>query len=176
VAVYRNLLTAYKPGDIGIYGTSAGAIITVETAARIRQLGLPMPAALGIFSGWGDFSRAGDSMSLFSIQGLVGTVMPRSSAGLLPEYVGETDPKDPVLSPIYSDLRGMPPTLFITSTRDMLLSGTVILHQAFLSAGVDARLVVFEALPHAFWLDVKLPESRTADEMIARFMDDHLGK
>jgi len=52
----------------------------------------------------------------------------------------------------------------------------VILHQAFLRAGVDARLVVFEALPHAFWLDVNLPESRAADELIARFLDDHLGR
>lgn len=176
VAVYRKLLTVYQPGKIGIYGTSAGAIITAEMAVRIKRLGLPMPAALGIFSAWGDFSKAGDSMSLFGIQGLVGTVIPHNLRGLLPEYVGETDPKDPLLSPIYADLRGMPPTLFLTSTRDMLLSGTVILHQAFLNAGVDARLVVFEALPHAFWLDSKLPESRAADEMVAHFMDDHLGR
>jgi len=176
VAVYQELLKDHQPAKIGIYGTSAGAIITAETAVRIRQLGLPMPAVLGIFSAWGDFSRAGDSMSLFSIQGLVGTLIPHSSAGLLPEYVGDTDPKNPVLSPIYADLRGMPPTLFLTSTRDMLLSGTVMLHRAFLDAGVDARLVVFEALPHAFWLDVRLPEARAANEMIAHFMDDHLGK
>jgi len=176
VAVYRELLKSYQPGNIGIYGTSAGAILAAETAVRIKQRGLPLPAALGIFSGWGDFSKAGDSLSLFSIQGLVGTLIPRSSAGLMPEYVGKTDPKDPVLSPIYADLRGMPPTLFLTGTRDMLLSGTVLLHQAFLRAGVDARLVVFEALPHAFWLDVNLPESRAADEMIAHFMDDHIGK
>jgi acetyl esterase/lipase len=176
VEVYRQLLTSHRPGKIGIYGTSAGAIIAAETAVRIKQLGLPMPAALGIFSAWGDFSKAGDSMSLFGIQGLIGGVISHSSTGLLPEYVGATDPKNPLLSPIYADLRGMPPTLFLTSTRDMLLSGTVILHQAFLKAGVDARLVVFEALPHAFWLDAKLPESRAADEMIAQFMDGCLGK
>ena len=54
---------------------------------------------------------------------------------------------DPVLSPIYADLHGLPPTLFITSGRDLLLSGTVNLHRAYLNAGVDARLVVFDALP-----------------------------
>jgi acetyl esterase/lipase len=94
----------------------------------------------------------------------------------LPEYVGQTDATNPVLSPTYADLRGMPPTLFLTSTRDMLLSGTAILHQAYLRAGVDARLAVFEALPHAFWLDASIPESRAANAMMARFLDEHLGK
>jgi len=176
IAVYQELLKVYRPEKIGIYGTSAGAILTTETAAKIKQLGLPLPAALGIFSALGDFSKAGDSWSLFSIQGLTGTVAPRSTGALLPDYVGQTDPMNPVLSPLYSDLRGMPPTLFATSTRDMLLSGTVILHQAFLRAGVDARLVVFEALPHAFWLDAQLPESRTANEIMAHFFTDQLGK
>ncbi len=175
VAVYRELLKTHSAGKIGIYGTSAGAILTAETAVKIRQLGLPMPAVLGIFSGWGDFSKAGDSLALFGLQGLSGPLLPRGSVPLIPDYVGGTDAMDSVLSPIYADLRGMPPTLFLTSTRDMLLSGTVILHQAFLRAGNDARLVVFEALPHAFWLDVHLPESRAADETMARFFDSHLG-
>ena len=57
----------------------------------------------------------------------------------------------------------MPPTLFITSGRDILLSGTTILHRAFLRAGNDnAELVVFEGLPHAFWNDPNLPESKEA--------------
>jgi acetyl esterase/lipase len=93
-----------------------------------------------------------------------------------PEYVGTTDAKDPVLSPVYADLRGMPPTLFVTSSRDLLLSGTTILHRAFLRAGGDAHLVVFEALPHAFWNDVDLPESREADEIMAQFFDTHVGR
>ena len=176
IAVYKELLKTYRPEKIGIFGTSAGAILTAETAAKIKQLGLPLPAVLGIFSVLGDFSKAGDSWSLFGIQGLTGTVAPRTTGPLLPDYVGRTDPTDPVLSPLFSDLKGMPPTLFATSTRDMLLSGTVILHQAFLHAGADARLVVFEALPHAFWLDSHLPESRSANEIMAHFFNDHLGK
>jgi hypothetical protein len=51
----------------------------------------------------------------------------------------------------------------------------LVLHLAFLRAGNDARLVVFEALPHAFWLDALLPESHTANELMARFLDSHLG-
>ena len=74
------------------------------------------------------------------------------------------------------DVKGFPPTLFITSGRDLLLSGTTILHRHFLAAGVDAQLVVFEALPHAFWNDVNLPESREAYGIMAKFFDSHLAK
>ena len=64
VAVYRELLKTYKPAHIAIYGTSAGAILTGEVAVRLKQLNLPLPGALGIFSGMGDFSRDGDSLSI----------------------------------------------------------------------------------------------------------------
>jgi len=83
--------------------------------------------------------------------------------------VGSTDVKDPVLSPIYADLHGLPPSLFITSERDALLSSTANLHRAYLRAGVDARLVVFDALPHAFWGDPNLPESIEASHIMADF-------
>ena len=174
IAVYREVLKTHKPQNIAIYGTSAGAILTAEVAAKLKQLGLPEPAALGIFSGFGDWANRGDSQALFSLRGLAGHLdvpEPRTRDG----YSTSTDPKDPILSPIYSDLRGMPPTLFITSTRDMLLSGTTILHRAFLRAGGDAQLVVFEALPHAFWNDPSLPETREADQIMARFFTKNLG-
>jgi len=177
IAVYKELLKTYKPRNIALYGTSAGAILTAETAVKIKQLGLPMPGALGVFSGLGDFSLAGDSQSMYALRGLSGYLSPPVMEGVHdPEYVGTTNPKDPVLSPVYADLRGMPPTLFVTSGRDLLLSGTTILHRAFLRAGADAQLVVFEALPHAFWNDVDLPESREADEIMAHFFDTHVGK
>lgn len=174
IAVYKELLRTYKPHHIGIYGASAGAILTAEVAARIKQLGLPMPGALGIFTGSGDFSKRGDSAAMYSVVGLFGPLSPPSNGPWISPYVGHTDPKDPVLSPIYSDLRGMPPTLFLTSTRDMLLSATALLHRAFVRAGDDAQLVVFEALPHGFWYEAGLPESHEADELIAHFFDLHL--
>ena len=70
VAVYRELLKSYKPSNIGIYGTSAGAILTAEVVAKLKQLGLPMPAALGIFSGMGDFARPGDSAAMYALRGI----------------------------------------------------------------------------------------------------------
>lgn len=169
VAVYKELLKTYKPNHIVIYGTSAGAILTGEVAVKIKQLGLPMPAALGIFSGMGDFARTGDSQSLFALRGLAGHLDPPQSGTHDPSYVGTADPRNPVLSPIYADLHGLPPTLFVTSERDMLLSGTANLHRAFLEAGVNARLIVFDGLPHAFWYDDKLPEAIEANHMMADF-------
>ncbi len=177
VAVYRELLKTHRPQDIGIFGTSAGAALTAEVAVRLKQLGVPLPAALGIFSGMGDFSRRGDSEALYALGGLSGHLAPPAPPmegnG---EYTGATRLVDPVLSPIFADLRGMPPTLFLTSGRDLLLSGTTLLHRAFLRAGADARLVVFEALPHAFWNDPTLPETREANEMMARFFASELGR
>lgn len=176
VAVYKELLKTYKPGHIVIYGTSAGAILTAEVASKLKQLGMPLPAAMGIFSGMGDFAREGDSQALYALRGFSGHLDPPQPGVHDAEYVAATNPQDGVLSPIYSDLRGLPPTLFITSGRDLLLSGTVNLHRAYLNAGVDARLVVFDGLSHAFWYDPMLPEAQEANHMMADFFVKQLAK
>jgi epsilon-lactone hydrolase len=176
VAVYKELSKTYEPRNIALYGTSAGAILTAEVAVKLRRLGLPLPGALGIFSGNGDFSRIGDSYAIYALAGFSGPLKPPSKNIAPSPYVGSTNTKDPVLSPVYATLTGFPPSLFITSTRDLLLSGTVILHRAFLRAGVKAELVVFEALPHAFWNDAELPESKEAYGIMAAFFDKNLGR
>ena len=175
IAVYRELLKSYAPKHIGVFGSSAGAGLTVEMAVRLKQLKLPMPGALGSFSAPGDMSDGGDSRSLYNTDGLRGYV-PVAGAPLDPEYVGSTDRKDPVLSPLYADLRGMPPTLFVSSERDLLLSSTTTLHRAFLRAGDDAQLVVFEALPHVFWNNSALPETHEAWNFMASFFKAQLGR
>jgi len=175
-AVYQELLKTHKPSQLGLFGTSAGAILTAEVAARLRRDGLPLPAALGVFSGTGDLSQAADSDALFTIWGWTGHLDPPSGHPHASAYVGNSDAKDPVLSPLYADLHGFPPTLFVTSTRDLLLSGTTILHRAFLRAGVDAQLVVFEALPHAFWYDYHLPETKEALDIMAKFFSEKVGR
>jgi epsilon-lactone hydrolase len=174
VAVYRELLKTYKPDHIVLYGTSAGATLTAETAVRLKQLNLPMPAALGIFSTLDSFARMGDSWAMFNLSGLAGHLDPPDAGTHDPYYVGSADPKDPVLSPIYADLRGLPPALFVSSTRDALLSSTSNLHRAFLRAGIDARLVVFDGLWHAFWYNSALPESIEANHLMADFFLKHL--
>jgi epsilon-lactone hydrolase len=72
-------------------------------------------------------------------------------------------------------LHGMPPTLLVTSTRDLLLSNTSVFHRVSLHSGVDAQLIVYEALPHAFWYHFQLPETRECLELMAKFFDEKLG-
>ena len=177
VAVYQELLKDHKPQNIGIFGTSAGAILTAEVAVKLKQSGLPLPSALGMFSVLGDFSAPGESAALFTLNGFPGTLMPEHTGKHAPnEYAPNIDQKDPVLSPLYADLHGMPPSLFVTSTRDLLLSSTSILHRAYLGAGNDTQLVVYEALPHAFWYHFDLPETQESLELMAKFFDQKIAR
>jgi monoterpene epsilon-lactone hydrolase len=180
VSVYRQLLKTYKPRNIGLYGSSAGAVLSAEAAVKLRKLGLPLPGALGFFSGTGDLGRHGDSEAFFSVTGLSGLLTPPTTPpdhrATNTEYAGSADPTDPVLSPIFADLSGFSPTLFVTSTRDIFLSGTALLHRAFLREGVDARLVVFEGLSHTFWVsNPNLPETKEALELMAAFFTKQVG-
>lgn len=177
VAVYRELLEAYDPKNIGIYGTSAGGILTAQTAAELIRLGLPLPACLGMFTGTGDMADFGDSARIFSVAGFWGDVAPSLDhpSSELGAYRGKHDPKDPVLSPIHADLRRFPPSLIITGTRDAMLSATSIFHRALRRAGAESDLFVFEAMPHAHWYAFHLPESREAVDVMARFFGERLG-
>jgi acetyl esterase/lipase len=177
VAVYQELLKTYKPHNVGIFGTSAGATLTAEVASQLKQAGAPLPGALGMFSVHPDYTRPTDSQELFALDGLPGRLEPRDPNKPSDDpYVGKTDPQDPVLSPLYADLKQWPPSLLVTSTRDLLLSDTTMLHRALLRAGDDAQLVVYEAMPHAFWYHYQLPETQEALDVMAKFFDKKLGR
>src|SRR5207302_2537606 len=90
IAVYKELLKTYKPSRIAIYGTSAGATMTAETAVRLKQLHLPQPAALGIFSTLASFSRMGDSYAIFNLSGLRGHPEPPDGSPHDPYYIATT--------------------------------------------------------------------------------------
>jgi acetyl esterase/lipase len=177
VAVYKELLKTYKPRNIGVFGTSAGATLTAEVAARLKQTGVPLPGALGMFSVHPDYTRPTDSQELFALDGFPGRLEPRDP-NKAPEdaYAGSTDRRDPVLSPLFADLKVWPPSLLVTSTRDLLLSDTAMFHRALLRSGDDAQLVVYEALPHAFWYHYQLPETREALGLMAKFFEEKVGR
>ncbi|MCX6627521.1 MAG: alpha/beta hydrolase fold domain-containing protein, partial [Candidatus Solibacter sp.] len=174
VAVYKELLKTHQPGTLAIYGTSAGAILTAQVAVRLKHDKVPLPAALGFFTGHVDFTASGDSHAFFGVPGLMGARIPEAESSR--PYMAGHDPKDPLASPIFADLTGLPPTLCITGTRDQFLSSTSIFHRALLRAGVDAELVVFEAMSHAHWFMIGIPEATEALETMAKFFDRNLGK
>jgi monoterpene epsilon-lactone hydrolase len=172
IAVYRELLKTYSPKHLALYGSSAGAVLSAQTAVRARQLGLPLPAALGFFSGTVDFARPGDSEAFFTIGGLGPLVTP--VAVQAHGYLADNDLANPVLSPAYADVRGFPPVLLMCGTRDFFLSGTTNFHRQLLRAGVLAQLVVFDAMPHVHWGNAALPESQEALDIQARFLAEHV--
>jgi monoterpene epsilon-lactone hydrolase len=172
VAVYRELLKQYKADQMGLYGSSAGAVLAAEATVKLRQLGLPAPAALGFFSGTADWARPGDTEGIFGIVGFAKRVIP-----ILDQAQGYTrgaNLKDPVLSPIYADLKGFPATLCMSGTRDFFLSATTNFHRALLRSGVEANLVVFDAMPHVHWTESSLPETEEALKIQAEFLAKHL--
>jgi epsilon-lactone hydrolase len=162
-AVYRALLQQNPQRRIGLYGTSAGAILCTQLLVRLQRAGLPPPRVLGFFSGSADLSRPGDSEHFFRPPEDAST-----AEGFFSSYIGALDPGSPEISATFADLRGFPPTLCIAGTRDFLLSQTALFHRALLRAGVEAQLVVFEAMPHAHWIYLALPES---DEAFAHMAD-----
>jgi acetyl esterase/lipase len=168
-SVYRALLAEHGASRLALYGTSAGACLCAQLIVRLRESGVPLPRALGFFSGTADLSRRGDSEFFFRP-----AAERLADAEQFFEYVAGSDRSTPVVSPIFADLRGLPPTLCIAGTRDFMLSQTALFHQALLAANVDARLLLFEAMPHAHWIFLDLPESDQAFRAMARFFVSRL--
>ena len=177
VAVYRELLNSVPAKNIGVVGTSTGGGLALALVLRAKQEGLPLPGALAPGSPWSDLTKTGDT---FYTNDLVDNFQV-SYDGYLADaakvYANGRDLKDPMLSPIYGDLSGFPPTILTSGTRDLFLSLTVRTHRKLRQAGVIAELQVFEAISHAqYSVNAGAPETKEAFEEIARFFDAHLGK
>ena len=90
-------------------------------------------------------------------------------------YAGGNDLKSPLLSPVYGNFEGYPPTILVTGTRDMFLSDTARTHQKIRAAGGTADLLVLEGLSHAgYMFDLKSPESQLTYQEISKFLKTHL--
>lgn len=174
VGVYRELLETHQAGKIGIYGNSAGGFLTGQALVRLQQEELPMPACAGIISAGGNLYDFGDTRQIFTLGGFYGNhgFPLEHELSEVQAYLGGADPRDPILAPETADLSAFPPSLFITGTRDALLSATSNFHRALLRAGREAELVVFDAMPHGHFYALHLPESReTYDVMVKFFLE-----
>ncbi|APO95883.1 alpha/beta hydrolase [Xanthomonas vesicatoria] len=178
-AVYRAALKRYSPEHIGMFGCSAGGVLTGESLAWFAKERLPMPAAAGMFCAAGDARYRGDSR--YVVAAVNDALLP-NAAGELPImedlYYGDgVDFHDPLVSPVFSDavLRQFPPTLLITATRAAELSAAAYTHSRLIDLGRESDLHVWDGLGHAFHLTETLPESQQALRVTARFFSRHLG-
>lgn len=170
VAAYRGLLAeGIAPGDIVIAGDSAGGGLSVATALRLRELEQPLPRALVLFSPWMDLSLE---------------QLPHATPGevmLTPEWMAEgaraylarTDARHPLVSPLFADLRGLPPTLVQVGTDELLLGDSRRLHERLRAAGVAVRCEEYPRRWHVFQASAGvLADADRAIESVARFIRD----
>jgi acetyl esterase/lipase len=162
VAAYRGLLAeGVAPNAIVIAGDSAGGGLAVAAALSLRQLGVPRPAALVLFSPWVDLGL-----------GALGPPPPGEFMVTKPWleqcarfYLAGHPAADSLASPIAADLHGLPPTLIQVGTDELLLTDSRRLHAALEAAGVEAVLQVFPRRWHVFQLLAGLLED--ADRALA---------
>lgn len=149
VTAYKAVLKNTSPSNVAFFGTAAGGALTLEMVLRAKQLGLPLPGAIAPGTPMSDVTKTGDT---FHTNEKVDNVLVSRDGfcdAATVVYAKGHDLSDPLLSPVNGDMRGFPPTILTTGTRDLLLSNTVRLHRKLQHAGVAAELVVFEGQSHA---------------------------
>jgi monoterpene epsilon-lactone hydrolase len=126
MAVYRHAIDRHGPENIIIGGRSAGGNLAAATMLRVRDEGLPMPAAMVLLSPQLDLTESGDS---FQVNQLIDVVLPRPLVSNNQLYANGADPALPYLSPLFGDVTGFPATFLQSGTRDLFLSNSVRMHR-----------------------------------------------
>ncbi|VWX53365.1 alpha/beta hydrolase [Novosphingobium sp. 9U] len=178
-AVYAGLLQDYAPGRIGIYGGSAGGVLTAQTAAWLAAHGLPQAGAIGVFGAGGVPFEAGESAYVTGY--IDGAFPPPPADGSAPPditkgYFNGIDADDPSAWPAYhlDVLARFPPTLIITGTRSIDLSPAIYTNSQLIKAGVRSTLIVGESMGHCYYYNLALPEARDAYDAIVAFFRENL--
>ena len=167
---YRAILElGHDPERTAVAGDSAGGALAVSTVRSLREMGLPTPAAMVLISPWLDLSLSGASV------GSVGRRDPvlrrEGLAGSARNHAGGLHLDDPRISPLFADLRTLPPTLIQVGTDEILLDDATRFADRAYAAGVDVDLQRFDGLFHDFQVFATvLGSSRAAIEDIAAFL------
>ena len=176
VAVLNALyVQGLAPSDIAVYGDSAGAAIAASALLRAREGGLPLPAALVLWSPWADLTRSGDSyLTLADAEPFYADALLATAARA---YSGASCLSDPLVSVLFADYTpGWLPTLIQCGTREILLSDSVRLHRRMQDAGADAVLELYDGLWHVFqFKPIDSPEALRARSRTIRFLKQQLG-
>jgi acetyl esterase/lipase len=166
VAFYRRLLREHDPAEIIVGGASAGGNLAAATILRVRDEGLPLPAAVVLLSPEVDLTESGDTFRTNAGIDGMGSLM---QANLL--YAAGRKLIEPYVSPLFGDFAaGFPPTLLTAGTRDVFLSNAVRLHRKLRAAGVPAELHVLEAAAHGAFGGTSREEAEL-DKDIRQFCD-----
>jgi epsilon-lactone hydrolase len=158
-----------KPEQIILMGDSAGGGLSVALILALRTEGLPLPAAVVCLSPWFDLACTGDSLRTRAKADLFLT--PQELQQAATAYLGTTDPYTPLASPLYADLRGLPPLFLQIGTNDILLDDSLRLAERARKAGVQVELEVWQHMPHVWQMAGRLlPEARQAMQHIQHFV------
>lgn len=171
LAVYKNLLKKYEPSCIGIYGCSAGALLIAQAIAQLLREGEPVPGALGMSCGGAYYWHQGDS-------GFIGNALRATSVPTVednPYFEGLTVDHAFAFPGNNPDrLRGFPPSILISSSRDFAMSSVTQTHGQLVKAGVAAQLHIFDGLKHGFHYNSELPQSEDTFDLITQFFKKYL--
>ena len=171
-SAYRWLLgQGYQGRDIALLGDSAGGGLVLSLALALVAAGLARPAAIAVLSPTTDLSAGSDTRVTLAAHD---PILVGESAERFALYAGTHDLKDPLVSPVYGDLRGLPPLLIQVGTREVLLSDAVRLARRAREARVDVTLDVWEGMWHVWQGHPVAPESRQASAEIGQFLEKHL--
>jgi acetyl esterase/lipase len=175
-SVYRQLLQDHAPRQIGIYGCSAGGFLTAQSIAWFDHVGLPLPGAIGMFCGAAG-RMSGDSLHI--APALAGARMQEHFELQFPYFSqAHVAEDDPLVYPINSQrlLARFPPSLLLAGSRDFALSSLFQTQRELVKQAVEVELHVWDGLPHAFFVDPDLPESREVYDVITKFFERHLDR
>jgi len=171
VAAYRWLIDNHvDPRYLAIAGDSAGGGLTLALLVSLRDGKIPLPAAGVCLSPWTDLAFSGESwISKAAVDLIVFAVKEREFARL---YLGGIEPRAPLASPLYADLKGLPPLLVQVGTNEVLLADSRRLVDRAKEAGVDAVIDEWEKMQHVWQFAAGfIPEGRRAIARIGEFID-----
>jgi len=175
IKIYKWLINEekFKPNKIVIAGDSAGGGLTLATLLKLRDLGITLPAAGVCLSPWTDLTFAGESYYDKNIIDPGITLDELMFDARL--YLGNEDPKNPYVSPVYADLKGLPPLLIHVGTVEKLLNDSTRIAKSAKNAGVNVTLKIWKEMIHVFQAyAVLIREGQESIKEIGSYILNHI--
>jgi epsilon-lactone hydrolase len=173
VAAYRGLLAqGHSPQRLVVAGDSAGGGLSLSLMLVLRAAAAPLPAAAALFSPWTDLAATGESVRTNARR--CAMFYGPAIAPTARLYLGNADPRNPLASPLYADLAGLPPLLIHAGANETLRDDSTRLAEKARSAGVPVECKVWPVVPHVWQLAPhKIPEGRQSLRESAEFLRSH---